>query len=204
MGSSDKASRRAAVPMLLPVWGYNSNENSDTDTSQNSSPGDLINLIGQLASPQKQNPVRILRPKYGVIDNAYLSLQLQVNSSPGDDGTAIWIGRGKFDSTAPGTERMVTVTEADIKADHARAFGRSTPFYPYYSNDVYFLDRLEITDLIPKSAADGADYYREYAFVIVIMFDGFAPDGPNSPKGYTLAPYQLWEFKIEASAGWEV
>lgn len=202
MGASDKTTRAAVLPMRLPVWGFNSVESSDTDISNAAVPGDLINLIGQNGSPAKQNPVRFLRPYQGQIERAFLTFQLSYagNQSGGQDG--LYIGRGLFNDGSSGdlSDRQLVISEAQIKADHKLITGSANPIYPFFSNRQYFIDGLDITPLISNRGGPALpNQYRDYAFIIVIMFEGITPSNPGTPSP-TGWPYHLYDFRIQASA----
>lgn len=204
MGAQDNANRGKVIPMRLPSWGFNSVESSDTDITNAAVPGDLINLIGQLASPAVQNPVRFLRPYQGQIERAFLTFNFSYPGGKEGGGSGIYIGRGLFNDGSTGdlSDRQMVIDPAQIMADHKMAFGQSTPFYPVYSNRQYFIDGLDITKLISNRGGPALpNQHRDYAFIIVIMFANndvpVYPAGGVSSSGW---PYHLWDFRIQASA----
>lgn len=203
MGASDKATRGQVLPMRLPSWGFNSVESSDTDISQAAVPGDLINLIGELANPAVQNPVRFARPYQGQIERAFLTFNFSYADTKSGGGEGIYIGRGLFNDGSTGdlSDRQMVISEAQIKADHKLITGSANPIYPFYSNRQYVIDGLDITPLIANRGGPALpNQYRDYAFIIVIMFAGGAPVRPSGGVSDTGWPYHLWDFRIQASA----
>lgn len=207
MGASDKATRGKVLPMRLPVWGYNSVENSDTDISQAAVPGDLIGLIGLNGSPEVQNRIRFARPYQGQIERAFLTFNFSYPGGKEGGGSGIYIGRGVFNDGSTGDlSDPGTMTPEQVIADHKAAFGRTTPFYPFYSNRQYVLDGIDISPLIANRGGPALpNQYRDYAFIITLMFANndvpFYPVGGISDSGW---PYHLWDLRIEASALFEV
>lgn len=209
MGRLDKATRGKVIPTRLPVWGYNSNENSDTDISENALPGDLVNLIGIDADPQTQNVIRFARPHQGQIERAYLTFDLSYTSlgQQGDMSQGIYIGRAVFNDGSTGdlSDRVLTMDTAQIIADHTMAFGRSEPFYPVFANREFVISGVDITRLIANRGEPAlTNQYRDYAFAIVIYFPGGAPIRPPGGVDINGWPYHLWDCRVEASALMEV
>jgi hypothetical protein len=204
MGAQDKATRGKVLPMRLPVWGFNSNENSDTDITQNILPGDLVNLIGISASAASIEQIRFARPYQGQIERAYLTFDLSYPATGGGDQTqGIYIGRGVFNDGTTGdlSDRATALSAAQIMADHKMAFGRAAPFYPFYSNKEYFVNRVDITKLIAnRGEAALTNQYRDYAFIIAIYFPGGALQRPPGGVDGAGWPYHLWDLRVEASA----
>lgn len=209
MGASDKATRGKVLPMRLPVYGYQSTEGSDTDISQAALPGDLINLIGISGTPSGNvEYIRFARPYQGQIERAYLTFNLSYHGSKegGDQFQGVYFGRGVFNDGSTGDlSDRATVTTDQIKADHKMAFGQVAPFYPFYSNKQYVLNRLDITKLIANRGEPAlAQQYRDYGFIIAVYFPGGVPVRLPSGVDGSGWPHRLWDFRVEASALFEV
>lgn len=205
MGAENKASATTALPMLLPVWGFNSNEQTENDISKNDAQGDLTNLIGINNPVLKYNAIRFLKPKYGVINKAYLTLDIQFPTPSKTDSTGIWLGRGIFAGGGELSDRVTDyiLDEARIKDDHRRITGSANSINREPAEKRLIINRLDITPLI--AGAQGnlpllTNQNRAYAFILVIMFNGSAPFYDSSD----LVPYHLWDCRVEASALLEV
>jgi hypothetical protein len=205
MGALDKATRGQSIPMNLQPFGFNSNENSDTDITSNTTPGDLRNLIGITGMAAGQNPIRFARPFNGSIERAFLSFNFSYIGNQYGGGSGIYIGRGLFNDGTTGdpSEAQVVIDDAQIMADHKLITGSAAPIYPFYSNRQYVIDRLDISKLIANRGGPALpNQYRDYGFIIVIMFIGGGPMRVvPSPNGW---PYHLWDLRVEGSALFEV
>ena len=209
MGASDNNLRGQVIPLRAPVFGYQSNEASDTDISTCSLEGDLKNLIGINGSAAQREPVRFARPFQGAIERAFLTFSLSYPGSKegGDQFQGLYIGRGVFNdgSTADQSEFGTTPSANQIMADHKMAFGKSQPFYPFYSNKQYVIERVDITKLIANRGGPAlTNQYRDYGFIIVFYFPGGAPTRPPGGVDGSGWPYHLWDCRVEASALYEV
>lgn len=104
---SDKALRQQAVPYYGQIFGYNRSENSDQDVSKTilnpgtggpsndpsmSGAGDLYPLINNTA--QNDYMIRILRPKFGHIIQAYLTISLTFAAAEANPNFNISVGNG--------------------------------------------------------------------------------------------------------------
>lgn len=208
MGQQQSSIREQSIPSRLPVWGYNSVDISDTDISESGVPGDLINLIGQNASPAVQNPVRFGRPYQGAIERAFLTFNFSYPGGKEGGGSGVYFGRGLFNDGSTGdlSDRQLVIDAEQIKADHKMITGSSNPIYPFTSNRQYVVERLDITKLIANRGEPALpQQYRDYAFIIVVMFANndvpVYPAGGVSSSGW---PYHLWDLRVEASALFKV
>lgn len=107
MAIQDKSLRSQAVPYSGQIFGYNHSENSDTDISMTlinpgtavpgadpslTGAGDLYPFVTNVS--QTDYMIRILRPKYGQIIQAYLNLSLTFAAAEASPKINISVGNG--------------------------------------------------------------------------------------------------------------
>ena len=199
MSLSDLRLRESAVPYYANVWGYNRNAQSDVDISQSDGQGDLAPLIGQFGSPiYPQTPVRIMRPYYGSITQAYLTMQLTLGTNQ-PSAVNIWIGRGTTRSIGHPTEAAPEVSEDILKADHAK-LGLTSP-YTVSAGQTLLIKRLNLMPIIANTEAENFPYVapRPYDFILQFLFS--QPIVVNVDGNFNITNgYKLRQFKIECSA----
>lgn len=161
MGKSDRVLRATAIPYYGQVLGYNHSENSDQDISSTySSPtglapgtngallgiGDLQNLA---AAPGGTNStdfmVRILRPAYGQIIQAFLNISLTFDSTEPSPLMNISAGSGFLtDGITP-----VVPSAAYILACTSALNGTIYPFFGT-GGQALTLYKLDVTPFLPQ------------------------------------------------------
>lgn len=116
----DKTLRGEAIPYYGQIFGYNRSENSDQDISKTytspgivglpgvstdpslSGTGDLYPIINNIS--QNNYMIRILRPKFGHIIQAYLTLNLTFSASETHPNFNVSVGSGfNLDNLTPVT-----------------------------------------------------------------------------------------------------
>lgn len=177
-GVSDLRTRNGAIPVLMQVFGYNRNEQSDNDISQATNKGDLSALITPTGTDIY---VRILRPLRAQVVAAYLSLTMQ--TAAGEPNPSFTVSISKTTSDTDLT--MITETAAQIAADQVALKGTNVPFQNT-AGQAIVVDRLDLTDLLP---AYGSADYRADCFVLGIHF-----------KSVPVAGYHLYRFQVDGSA----
>jgi len=203
MGQRDLASRGEAVPFDALPFGYNRNAYSDYDVSNSNGQGDLASLIRTFNSGLEQNPVRLLRPSFGPITQAYLTFKLDIGTDE-PSPIELYIGRGLFDYTPLGSaDPQYFQDEGQIMEDHRKLTGRSEPFSAGPGGTID-IKRLDLMPLIPNQGDDSFPYleeawFRTYGFVLMFMFNR-VPSAPVDANFQITNGYHLWKFKIEAAA----
>ena len=145
---NDKSLRKLAIPFKGQVMGYNRGETSDQDVSVAVSLGDLFGLV---TSPAKDNMIRILRPRYGIMVSAYLTIVIQTSSLETSPQFKITVGTGFTDSGI----NPSTPTDDQISDIHKRITGSES----YFSNTAGLpiaVEKVNIRGFIPE------DGYRDW------------------------------------------
>lgn len=164
--------------MLMQVFGYNRNEQSDNDISLATKLADLSPLVTPTGTDIY---VRILRPLRAQLVAAYLSLTMQ--TAPSEPNPSFTVSITKTTSDTDLT--IVTQTAAQIAKDHLALHGNSAPF-SNTAGQALVLDRLDLSALLP---AYGSADYRADCFVVGIHF-----------KTVPVSGYHLYRFQIDGSA----
>lgn len=161
---SDLRLKNNAIPYLAQIFGYNRNEQSDNNISLATNRGDLAFLAntGFGFVPLKDNYIRILKPSAGQIISAFASIALTMAASEPFSSFRLSITK----TTSETDLTVVSLTDAQIAASHARIKGSSTP-YSNSAGQAIVVDRADISSLLPKY---GSTDYRSDCFVLGIHF----------------------------------
>jgi hypothetical protein len=190
MGNSNNTLRDTAIPYSGQIMGYNRNDQSDQDIMQADRLGDIRELGngfvvasgGVTDIPKKDNFIRILRPRYGKIVEAYLTIVLitaDLETSP-----SFYVTAGTPFSSGI-TPAALTLTE--IQRLHTILVGNSSPFTNSAGLPIS-VEKLNITKLIPQV---GQANYSEDCFNVGVHF----LQTPLNSSGY-----RLRNFMVELSA----
>lgn len=178
--SGDLRTRNGATPVLMQVFGYNRNEQSDRDISLCSQGGDLNQIIFY-AGGQQDFYLRILRPLRAHVVAAYLSMTLQMATSEIHPSFTLSVAH----TTSEGDLTVVPNTAAEIIQHQQILKGSSVPFSTTAGQSIT-IDRLDLTDLLP---APGSANYRSDCFVLGIHFQTAPVSGMH-----------LYRFQVDGSA----
>jgi len=163
---------------------FNRNENSDYDISETIELGDLKHLAnGHSVAPEKDNMIRILRPRYGTIIAAYVSIVLKTAYNETSPRFRITAGTG---FTASNSINPIIPTESEIAIIHRNLKGDDS-YFENISGYPIVVEKLSILPTIPQFGNN----WREDCFVVGVHFDKI----PNNGTGY-----HLTKFTIEMSA----
>lgn len=186
MGRSNNALRDTAIPYLGQIMGYNRNEQSDQDITKADRLGDLNNIAnsfilgtgGSSNIPGVNNMIRILRPRYGKIVEAYLTLVIITANAETAPSFQISAGTGFSSGVIP-----VIPPPDQVLAIHKALTGSATPFQNTAGLPIV-VEKLSLSKLIPQV---GDPNYNEDCFVIGIHF----PQIPNNGTGYRLVNFMV-------------
>lgn len=189
--------RQQAVPYQGQIFGYNRSENSEQDISQTlmnlptqhvvsslvnpsmSGRGDLSPLI--LNTSQNFYPVRIIRPKFGQIVQAYLSIGLTFSASETSPNFSVYVGSGfNTDGLTPLTPTVSFVNSCMNVLNPTGGYFTGSAGQMYYKV-------LNILPLIPQV---GATNYNENFYVVGLYF-------PQAPVMSGL--WHLYKFNVTGS-----
>lgn len=169
MGSQDKNLRQVAIPYYGQIMGYNRAEQSDQDVSasqlilgsgQNPA-GDLYPFTYN--SGQKDFMVRVLRPQFGQLIEAYLNLSLTFDTSETSPKFYVSAGSG-YNSDGVSA---ATPTSAYIQSAHYQISGQTTPFTGT-AGQALTQYKLNILPLIPP--APGSTNFSPDSFIVGVHF----------------------------------
>lgn len=189
MGKTDYALRDKAIPFQGQVFGYNSSARSQQQVRLASDIGDLYFLtLQQAGNTLKLFNVRLLRPFYGQITQAYFTLDLK--TSPGQaNSLGVYLGAQKWNNDymmAGEFDQSTTELEARIKAQHKAIFGHSNPIMA--SGGRLQINAANIISMIPK---EGAVPDRSSIHFGISLLFATAPDQ---------TAWELNKFKVDASS----
>lgn len=160
MGTLDKSLRQVAIPYNGQVMTYNRSESSDQDISQGTNTGDLTPFTYN--SGQKDFMVRILRPHFGQIVQAYLNISLTFDSTEPSPKFYVSAGSGY---AADGVTAVVPSSTYILSA-HQQITGQAAPLSGAAGQPLTFY-KLNILPLIPQY---GATNYSSDSYVVGIHF----------------------------------
>ena len=169
MGSQDKNLRQIAIPYYGQIMGYNRAEQSDQDVSVASTVlGSNVPAQGDLYpftynSGQKDFMVRVLRPQFGQLIEAYLNLSLTFDTTETSPKFYVSAGSGY------GTDGVTPVVPSSnyITYAHQAISGQSSPFTGIAGQPITQY-KLNILPLLPT--APGTTSYSPDSFVVGIHF----------------------------------
>jgi hypothetical protein len=171
-----------AIPYIGQIMGYNRSEGSDQDVMVAKRTGD-VSPFYYIIGGQKDFMVRILRPRYGQIIQAYLNISLTFDSTETSPQFYVSAGSG-YDSTG----YIATVpTAAYIQQAHLLITGQATPLTGQAGQPLTAY-KLNILQLIPQP---GSPNYSSDSYVVGVHF-------PQSPANGAL--WHLQKFFITGSA----
>lgn len=177
MGSTDKESRKYAVPIRGTIWGLNYNDRTERDIGQRTFAGRSAasdysdyfpgkqyegSTINPLVGATKQCPLRILQPHYGELAQCFADID--INVAAGDSDLTLKLGIGRLQS---GTyDRVTSYTDAEINAAWRKIRGSDAPLT--VSGGKLSADLLNLLPALPKY---GDADYRKDVFVLVLVFN---------------------------------
>lgn len=189
MGSSDLSLRQKAIPFQGQIFNYNSNEQSSQRVSQAWDLGDIAKLATRVSSNTiRYFPIRLLKPFYGAISQAYFTLDLHT-SGTGTEGTGsapirLYIGGTRFLNKYQ-TENDSAAQVTLIKKHHAQIFGSADPLTT--ANGTRLL--IEAADIMPLITYDETNpIYSPEFFGIGLYFE----DPPSM-----VDPWDVLKFKVD-------
>lgn len=169
MGSQDKSLRQVAIPYYGQIMGYNRAEQSDQDISLAQIVlGAGVALAGDLypftySSGQKDFMVRILRPQFGQLIEAYLNLSLTFDTMEISPKFYVSAGSGYgADGVTP-----VVPSQSYIQQVHQVITGQTSPLTGIAGQPMTQY-KLNILPLLPL--APGSTNFSPDSFVVGIHF----------------------------------
>lgn len=162
MGTLDKHLRKVAIPYYGQVMSYNRSEVSDQDVSVANNQGDLWPIVDGAYNSATDYMVRILRPQFAQILQAYLNISLTFDSTEPSPKFYVSAGSGY------GTDGVTAVVPSNsyIKEAHFKITGQTPPFTATAGQPITAY-KLNILPLIPQ---DGDTNYSPDSFVVGVHF----------------------------------
>jgi|GEM_PF-6319765 len=169
MGSQDKNLRQVAIPYYGQIMGYNRAEQSDQDVSiAQLVYGSGVAQAGDLypftySSAQKDFMVRILRPQFGQLIEAYLNLSLTFDTAETSPKFYVSAGSGyAADGTTP-----IVPSQSYIQQAHQTITGQTSPLTGVAGQPMTQY-KLNILSLLPLGP--GSTNFNPDSFVVGIHF----------------------------------
>lgn len=173
MASTDKNSRRYAVPVRGTIWGMNYNDRTERDIGHFEYSGGLFIYsdyndyfpgegVDPVIGASQQCPLRILLPHYGGLEECYADLQITVASVDSDLQLRVAVGR----LDPANYDRITTYTEDEIAASWRKISGSDAPLT--VNSGIISSDLI---NLLPGLYKYGDTNYRRDVFVLLLVFN---------------------------------
>ncbi len=181
MGSQDRNFRQVAIPFYGQIMEYNRSEESDNDISAAINTGDLTPFTYN--SGDQNIMVRILRPQFAQLIEAYLNISLTFDSTETSPEFYVSCGSGyEADGVTP-----VIPSNSFIQQSHFAITGQTLPLTGIAGQPLTEY-KLNLMSQIPVI---GSPNYSPDSFVIGINF--------LKPPVYT-GLFHLYKFFVTGSA----
>lgn len=161
MGTQDRNLRRQAIPYIGQIMTYNRSEQSDQDVSSAQTLGDIRQFLYN-PNGQKDFIVRILRPQFGQIIQAYLNISLTFDSTETSPKFYVSAGSGY---AADGITAVVPPSSYILQT-HQQITGQAAPLTGVAGQPLTAY-KLNILPLIPQI---GSSNYSIDSYVVGMHF----------------------------------
>ena len=197
MHTHDNNLRQQAVPYQGQIFGYNRSENSEQDISQTLMNPPTQHVVASLVNPSMSGkgdlaplifnntgnyfPIRILRPKFGQIVQAYLTIGLTFSASETSPLFSVYVGSGfQTDGLTPSTPTLSFINQC------MNVINPSSNYFTGVAGQMYY----KLVNILPLIPQVGDTNYNENFYVVGLYF-------PQAPVMSGL--WHLYKFNVTGS-----